>query len=50
MPRVEFTTPDGEGLEGCSVLMDSVAPGELTNAVTVAFKGEEEPQLPEAST
>ena len=48
MPRVEFTTPDGEGLEGCSVLMDSVAPGELTNAVTVAFKGEEEPQLPEA--
>ena len=48
MPRVEFTTPDGEGLEGCSVHMSSVAPGELTNAITVAFKGEEEPQLPEA--
>ena len=48
MPRVEFTTPDGESLEGCSVLMDSVAPGELSNAITVAFKGEGEPQLPEA--
>ena len=29
MPRATFTTPDGERLEGCSVLMDSVAPGEL---------------------
>ena len=48
MPRVEFTTPDGESLEGCSVLMDSVAPGELSNAITVAFNGEGEPQLPEA--
>lgn len=47
MPRATFTTPDGE-LEGCSVLMDSVAPGELSNAITVAFNGEEESQLPES--
>ena len=48
MPRATFTTPDGERLEGCSVLMDSVAPGELSNAITVAFNGEEESQLPES--
>lgn len=28
--------------------MDSVAPGELSNAITVAFNGEEESQLPES--
>ena len=28
--------------------MDSVTPGALSNAITVAFKGEEEPQLPES--
>ena len=48
MPRATFTTPDGERLEGCSVLVDSVAPGELSNAITVAFNGEEESQLPES--
>ena len=48
MPSPEFTTPDGEGLDGYSVLASSVAPGELSNAITVAFKGEGAPQLPEA--
>ena len=48
MPSPEFTTPDGEGLDGYAVLAGSVAPGELSNAITVAFNGEGEPQLPEA--
>src|SRR5699024_3152488 len=48
MPSPEFTTPDGEGLDGYSVLASSVAPGELSNAITVAFKGEGAPRLPEA--
>ena len=48
MPRATFTTPNGERLENCSVQMDSVTPGALSNAITVAFKGEEEPQLPES--
>ena len=48
MPSPEFTTPDGEGLDGYSVLASSVAPRELSNAITVAFKGEGAPRLPEA--
>ena len=45
MPRATFTTPNGERLENCSVQMDRVTPGALSNAITVAFKGEEEPSF-----
>ena len=47
MPLAEFVTADGEKLEGCSVMTSSLAPGELSNAVTAVFNGEEEPVLPE---
>ena len=47
MPLAEFVTADGEKLEGCSVMTSSLDPGELSNAVTAVFNGEEEPVLPE---
>ena len=47
MPLAEFVTADGEKLEGCSVMTSSLDPGELSNAITAVFNGEEEPVLPE---
>ena len=46
--RPKLKGPDGEELEGFSLMSSSVAPGELSNAITVAFNGEEESQLPES--
>ncbi len=36
-PRPRFTLPDGSELQGCSVLSSSMAPGELSNAITVVL-------------
>lgn len=47
IPLAKFTAGDGEALKGCSVMSSSLAPGELSNAITVVFNGEEDHVLPE---